>query len=119
MTIIFLINMLQFECTENFPYIFSSYCEASDIYIGKVPFLIIMNLKTTLIVALVAATSLSTLVYATEQQTLAWGGSFGGCGFGFGCGGLLVQKINQENVCKKAICINEAENRANDFGFGP
>jgi hypothetical protein len=72
------------------------------------PILIIVNLTTTLIVALVAA-SLSTVAYA-EQQALAWGG-----GFGFG-GGLIVQKINQENICKKAICINQAENRANEFG---
>jgi hypothetical protein len=74
--------------------------------------LIIVNLTTTLIVALVAA-SLSTIAYA-EQQALAWGGGFGGFGFG----GLIVQKINQENNCKNAICINQAENRAND-GFGP
>jgi hypothetical protein len=72
------------------------------------PILIIVNLTTTLIVALVAA-SLSTVAYA-EQQALAWG---------FGFGGLIVQKINQENICKKAICINQAENRANEFGFGP
>jgi|GEM_PF-5218679 len=26
MTIVFLINILEFECTENFSYIFSSYC---------------------------------------------------------------------------------------------
>ena len=119
MTIIFLINILGFECTENFSYIVSSYCEASDIYIEKVPVLIIVNLTTTLIVALLAATSLSTIAYAAEQQALAWGGGFGGCGFGFGCGGFIVQKINQENICTKAICINQAENRANEFGFGP
>jgi hypothetical protein len=81
--------------------------------------LIIVDLKTTLIVALVAATSLSALAHAARQQALAWGGGFGGCGFGFGCGGLVVQKINQENICTKATCINQAENRANDFGFGP
>jgi hypothetical protein len=74
------------------------------------PILIIVNLTTTLIVALVAA-SLSTVAYA-EQQALAWGG-------GFGFGGLIVQKINQENLCKKAICINQAENNANEFGFSP
>jgi hypothetical protein len=78
--------------------------------------LIIMNCTTTLIVALFAATSLSIIAYAVpEQQALAWGG---GCGFGFGCGGFIVQKINQDNTCTKAICINEAENRANVFGFG-
>lgn len=76
-----------------------------------------MNLKTTLIVAFVAASSLSIVAYA-EQQALAWGGGFGGFG-GFGFGGSIVQKINQENVCTKAICINQAENRANEFGFGP
>ena len=75
--------------------------------------MIIVNLKTTLIVALIAA-SLSTVAYA-QQQALAWGGGFGGFGFG----GLIVQKINQENICTKAICINQAENRANGFGFGP
>jgi len=65
---------------------------------------------TTLIVALVAAISLSTIAYAVpEQQALAWGG--GGFGFGFGAG-LIVQKINQENTCTKAICINTAENQA-------
>jgi len=73
-----------------------------------------MNLTTTLIVALVAASSLSTVAYA-EQQALALGGGFGGFGFG----GFIVQKINQENICTKAICINQAENRVNDFGFGP
>jgi hypothetical protein len=26
MTVVFLINILEFECTENFSYIFSSYC---------------------------------------------------------------------------------------------
>jgi hypothetical protein len=68
-----------------------------------------------LIVVLFAATSLSTIAYALpQQQALAWG--FGG-GCGFGCGGFIVQKINQENICTNAICINEAENRAN--GFGP
>ena len=72
-----------------------------------------MNLKTTLIVALIAA-SLATVAYA-QQQALAWGGGFGGFGFG----ALIVQKINQENICTKAICINQAENRANGFGFGP
>ena len=77
------------------------------------PILIIVNLTTTWVVALVAA-SLSTVAYA-EQQALAWGGGFGGFGFG----GLIVQKINQENICKKAICINQAENTANEFGFGP
>jgi hypothetical protein len=66
-----------------------------------------------LIVALLAA-GLSTVAYA-EQQALAWGGGFGGLGFG----GLIVQKINQENTCTKAICINQAENSANDFGSGP
>ena len=77
-----------------------------------------MNLTTTSIVALIAA-SLSTVAYA-EQQALAWGGGFGFGGLGgFGFGGLIVQKINQENTCTKAICINQAENRANDFGFGP
>ncbi len=75
--------------------------------------LIIVGLTTTLIVALVAA-SLSTVVYA-EQQALALGSGFGGFGFG----GLIVQKINQENTCTKAICINQAENSANQFGFGP
>jgi hypothetical protein len=80
------------------------------------PIMIIVNLITTLIVALVAA-SLSTIAYA-EQQALAWGGGFGGFG-GFGFGGLIVQKVNQENSCTKAICINQAENRANEFGFGP
>lgn len=74
------------------------------------PILIIVNLTRTLIVALVAA-SLSTVACA-EQQALAWGGGFGGFGFG----GLIVQKINQENICKKAICINQAENTANEFG---
>ncbi|MGC2570826.1 MAG: hypothetical protein WA364_04880 [Candidatus Nitrosopolaris sp.] len=72
-----------------------------------------MNLTTTLIVALIAA-SLSTVAYA-QQQALAWGGGFAGFGFG----GLIVEKINQENICAKAICINQAENRANGFGFGP
>ena len=68
-----------------------------------------MNLTTTLIVAFVAASSLSIVAYA-QQQALAWGGGFGGFGFG----GSIVQKINQENVCTKAICINQAENLAND-----
>jgi len=68
-----------------------------------------MNLTTTLIVAFVAASSLSIVAYA-QQQALAWGGGFGGFGFG----GSIVQKINQENVCTKAICINQAENIAND-----
>jgi hypothetical protein len=74
--------------------------------------LIIVKSTTTLIVALVAAISLSTIAYAVpEQQALAWGG--GGFGFGFGFGaGLIVQKINQENTCTKAICINTAENQA-------
>ena len=73
--------------------------------------LIIVKSTTTLIVALVAAISLSTIAYAVpEQQALAWGGGFGGFGFG----GSIVQKINQENVCTKAICINQAENIAND-----
>ena len=77
-----------------------------------------MNRTTTLIVALIAATSLSIIAYAVpEQQALAWGGGCG-FGFGFGCGGFIVQKINQDNTCTKAICINEAENRANVFGFG-
>ncbi|MFY9798443.1 MAG: hypothetical protein WAK17_21715 [Candidatus Nitrosopolaris sp.] len=73
-----------------------------------------MNITTTLIVALVAATSLSTIAYAVpEQQALAWGCGFGG-------GGFILQKINQENTCTKAICINEAVNQAsNGFGFGP
>lgn len=72
--------------------------------------LIIVKSTTTLIVALVAAISLSTIAYAVpEQQALAWGG--GGFGFGFGAG-LIVQKINQENTCTKAICINTAENQA-------
>ena len=71
--------------------------------------LIIVKSTTTLIVALVAAISLSTIAYAVpEQQALAWGGGFG---FGFGAG-LIVQKINQENTCTKAICINTAENQA-------
>jgi len=70
---------------------------------------IIVKSTTTLIVALVAAISLSTIAYAVpEQQALAWGGGFG---FGFGAG-LIVQKINQENTCTKAICINTAENQA-------
>ena len=68
-----------------------------------------MNLTTTLIVAFVAASSLSIVAYA-QQQALAWGGGFGGFGFG----GSIVQKINQENTCTKAICINQAENIAND-----
>ena len=77
-----------------------------------------MNRTTTLILALIAVTGLSTTAYAVpEQQALAWGGGFGG-GCGFGCGGFIVQKINQENTCTNAICINEAENRANVFGFG-
>jgi hypothetical protein len=51
-----------------------------------------MNRTTTVVVALIAATGLSTMVYAVpEQRALAWGGGFGGfggCGFGFGgCGG--------------------------------
>ena len=71
--------------------------------------LIIVKSTTTFIVALVAAIGLSTVAYAVpEQQALAWGG--GGFGFGFG-GGLIVQKINQENTCTKAICINTAENQ--------
>jgi hypothetical protein len=48
-----------------------------------------MNRTTTVVVALIAAAGLSTMVYAVpEQRALAWGGGFGGCGFGFGgCGG--------------------------------
>jgi hypothetical protein len=48
-----------------------------------------MNRTTTVVVALIAATGLSTMIYAIpSQRALAWGG-FGGCGggFGFGCGG--------------------------------
>ena len=45
-----------------------------------------MNRTTTVVVALVIAASLTTMVYALpEQRALAWGGGFGGCGFG--CGG--------------------------------
>jgi hypothetical protein len=74
--------------------------------------LIIVKSTTTFIVALVAAISLSTIAYAVPvQQALAWGGGFGG--------GSIVQKINQENICTKAICINKAENQADGFGFGP
>jgi hypothetical protein len=48
-----------------------------------------MNRTTTVVLALIAAASLSTMIYAIpSQRALAWGG-FGGCGggFGFGCGG--------------------------------
>ncbi|HYA82433.1 MAG TPA: hypothetical protein VEH06_03145, partial [Candidatus Bathyarchaeia archaeon] len=47
-----------------------------------------MNRTTTVVVALIAAASLSTMIYdIPSQRALAWGG-FGGCGGGFGgCGG--------------------------------
>jgi hypothetical protein len=65
-----------------------------------------MNRTTTVLVALIAAASLSTMAYTVpEQRTLAWGG-FSGCGFGFGgCGGFfgihkhVIQTISQTNTC--------------------
>jgi hypothetical protein len=81
-----------------------------------------MNRTTTVIAALIAAAGLSTMVYAVpEQRALAWGGGFGGCGFGCGggffdgcggCGGCgdgcgggffvhktIIQTIHQVNNC--------------------
>jgi hypothetical protein len=67
-----------------------------------------MNRTRTVVVALIAAAGLSTMVYAVpEQRALAWGG-FGGCGFGFGCGGgffgdgfhkQIIQTASQVNTC--------------------
>jgi hypothetical protein len=70
-----------------------------------------MNRTTTVIVALIAAASLSTMVYAVpEQRALAWLGGFllannaiNACSFG--CGGFfddvfhkhIIQTINQLN----------------------
>jgi hypothetical protein len=49
-----------------------------------------MNRTTTIVVALVAAAGLSTMAYTVpEQRALAWLGDFGGCGFGFDCGGFF------------------------------
>jgi hypothetical protein len=78
----------------------------------------IMNHRTTVVVALIAATGLSTMVYALpEQRALAWGG---GCGFGFGgCGFLyphnsinILSHSNQANNCSgnMAFCLNKLTN---------
>jgi hypothetical protein len=77
-----------------------------------------MNRTTTVVVALIAATSLSTMAYTVPaQRAFAWfgggfggcgygcGGFFGGCGFGFGCGGpvfihkTIIQTTSQTNNC--------------------
>jgi hypothetical protein len=86
-----------------------------------------MNRTTTVVVALIAAASLSTMAYAVPaQRGLAWGGGpgfgFGGCGFscggcfygcgvpffsgcGYGCGGpffvhkTIIQTTSQTNYC--------------------
>jgi hypothetical protein len=79
-----------------------------------------MNHRTTVVVALIAATGLSTMVYALpEQRALAWGGGWGGgCGFG-GCGFLYPHKSitilshsNQANNCSgnMAFCLNKLTN---------
>ena len=81
-----------------------------------------MNHRTTVVVALIAATGLSTMVYALpEQRALAWGGGGwggGGCGFG-GCGFLyphhsinILSHSNQANNCSgnMAFCLNKLTN---------
>jgi len=85
-----------------------------------------MNHRTTVVVALIAATGLSTMVYALpEQRALAWGGGWGGggwggggCGFG-GCGFLyphhsinILSHSNQANNCSgnMAFCLNKLTN---------
>src|SRR5262249_13589753 len=86
-----------------------------------------MNHRTTVVVALIAATGLSTMVYALpEQRALAWGGGGwggggwggGGCGFG-GCGFQyphhsinILSHSNQANNCSgnMAFCLNKLTN---------
>jgi hypothetical protein len=85
-----------------------------------------MNHRTTVVVALIAATGLSTMVYALpEQRALAWGGGWGGggwggggCGFG-GCGFQyphhsinILSHSNQANNCSgnMAFCLNKLTN---------
>jgi len=81
-----------------------------------------MNHRTTVVVALIAATGLSTMVYALpEQRALAWGGGWGGgCGFGFGGCGFqiphrsinILSHSNQANNCSgnMAFCLNKLTN---------
>jgi hypothetical protein len=85
-----------------------------------------MNHRTTVVVALIAATGLSTMVYALpEQRALAWGGGWGGgwgsgCGFGFGGCGFpyphnsinILSHSNQANNCSgnMAFCLNKLIN---------
>src|SRR5215831_13312973 len=76
-----------------------------------------MNHRTTVVVALIAATGLSTMVCALpDQRALGWGG--GGCGFG-GCGFLyphhsinILSHSNQANNCSgnMAFCLNKLTN---------
>jgi hypothetical protein len=74
-----------------------------------------MNRTTKVVVALIAAASLSMTAYAVPaQRGLAWGGGpgfgFGGCGFScggcfYGCGGpffvhkTIIQTTSQTNNC--------------------
>ena len=89
-----------------------------------------MNHRTTVVVALIAATGLSTMVYALpEQRALAWGGGWGGgCGGFGGCGGCggfggcgflyphhsinILSHSNQANNCSgnMAFCLNKLTN---------
>jgi hypothetical protein len=101
-----------------------------------------VNLTTTLIVALLAATSLSPVAYAAEQHSLAWGGGLAGGGFfgdpfGFPIHKHIIQTLSQVNDCtgnadqkaygndyqdqnqkdKQTACLNTAVDNAG-HGFG-